>query len=152
MPKYRKRWGYPTLLAYTGVVRTEGDGRPVREGEYSSFRTQPFPQGGTFLCVASRVGDVLGVRTFVILFQFAISPTVTYVRRTLNYRVFAGCATKPGRKGSTTLLELTLSAEVAFAQLALLRPSTSCTGPFKTSKRIALRQFFEETSPVLLQE
>ena len=48
---------------------TEGDGRLVREGGFTSFRTQPFPQGRTFLCVASRVGYVLGVHTFVILFR-----------------------------------------------------------------------------------
>ena len=66
MPKYCKRRGLPTALVYAGVVRTEGVGRPVREGGYSSFRTQSFPQGHTFLCVASRIGDVLGVRTFVV--------------------------------------------------------------------------------------
>ena len=57
------------VLAYAGVVQTEGDGRPVQEGEFSSFRTQPFSQSRTFLCVASCVGDVLGVCTFVILYR-----------------------------------------------------------------------------------
>ena len=50
-------------------MRTEGDGWPVREGGFNSFRTRPFPQGRTFLCVTSRVGDVRGVRTFVVLFR-----------------------------------------------------------------------------------
>ena len=67
MPKYRKRRGLPTALVYAGVVRTEGVGWPVREGGFSSFRTESFPQGHTFLCVASHIGDVLGVRTFGVL-------------------------------------------------------------------------------------
>ena len=49
-----KPMSYLTVLAYAGVVRTEGDGQPVREGGFTSFRTQPFPQGRTFLCFASR--------------------------------------------------------------------------------------------------
>ena len=49
-----------------GVVRTEGDDQPVQEGGLSSFRTKPFPQGRTFLCITSRVGNVLGVHTFVV--------------------------------------------------------------------------------------
>ena len=54
---------------YAGVVRAEGDGQPVREGGFSSVRIQPFPQGRTFLCITSRIGYILGVRTFVVLFR-----------------------------------------------------------------------------------
>ena len=70
-------------LVYAGVVRTEGVERPVWEGGFSSFRTESFPQGHTFLCVASRIGDVLSSYFFENLsgfHRFVISPTDTYMR------------------------------------------------------------------------
>ena len=117
-------------------MRTEGDGRSVREGGFSSFRTQPFPQGRTFLCVASCVGDVLGVRTFIVLFQelerlhrFVIHSTVTYVRLHLKLPRLAGCATKElGGNAVPRVVGINIICR------GCVRPVSA----FKTSKRIAL--------------
>ena len=111
-------------------MRTEGDGRPIREGEFSSFRTQPFPQGSTFLCVASCVGDILGIRTSIVLFRElerhspVCDKSNSYIRAAAPYttpRLRRLCNEAWEETQYHALLALTLSAEVAFAQLALLR-------------------------------
>ena len=50
------------VLAYAGVLWTEGDGRQVQEGDLAALGLSRFHS------VASRVGDVHGVRTFVVPF------------------------------------------------------------------------------------
>ena len=50
------------VLTYAGVLRTEGDGQQVREGDLAALGLSRFHS------VASRVGDVHGVRTFVVPF------------------------------------------------------------------------------------
>ena len=104
------------------------NGQSVREGGFSSFRTQPFPKGRTFLCVASCVGYVLGVRTLVVLFRElewlspVVRPTVTYVRPHLKLPHLRWLCNEACEETLYhVLLALTLSTKVAFALLALLR-------------------------------
>ena len=92
------------VLAYAGVLRTEGDGRQVRDGDLAALGLSRFHS------VASRVhGKYMVYVLLSYLFEnlsgfhrFVISLIVTYVQMHLKlYRVFTGCAMKPERKRST---------------------------------------------------